>query len=282
MSPVERLTRACAALVVVCVAVPMLAVEPGTASGSITVNGKKTELRYASAAKTKDGETKVLISNTAVPAATLADTFAMMDLKDLVGVEITFNHDKQITSGQLYDPVGFKKFGGSISAAGMHKFDEKQFGSTIAGKLYMDKQDEFFGSTYQYSAEFSAVLGGGAPAKGAPAAPAGQALPAGGGDAGAAYMKYLAAMRKGDLKAIRSLVAKKRTADMDRPDFKEMLGMIQEMMPKDVKVTGGSVSGSTATLTASGKNEDGSAAKGTITLLKEDGAWKVEKESWSN
>lgn len=282
MSSAERLSRVCAALVVVCLAFPMFAIEPGKATGSITVNGKKTDLHFATATKTKDGETKVLVSNTAVPAATLADTFAMMDLKDLVGVEITFNKEKQIISGQLYDPAGFKKFGGSISATGMHKFDEKQFGSTIAGKLYMDKEDEFFGSTYRYAVEFAAPLGAAASAKPADALPPGQALAAGGGEPGAAYAKYLAAMRAGDLKKIRPLVAKKRVADMDRPDFKEMLGMIQAMMPKDVKVTGGTVSGNTATLAATGKNDDGSATKGTVTMTKEDGAWKVDGESWKN
>jgi hypothetical protein len=51
------------------------------------------------------------------------------------------------------------------------------------------------------------------------------------------------------------------------------------MEPKGVKITGGSVDGNNATLLATGKEGD-QTSNGTITMVKEGGAWKVDKEEW--
>ena len=81
----------------------------------------------------------------------------------------------------------------------------------------------------------------------------------------------------GDLKALRKALAADRAKSLDDPDFKEMFPVIQAMQAKNIKVTGGAVDGDTATLLATGKDGDAT-SHGTITMVREGGAWKVSKE----
>ena len=61
--------------------------------------------------------------------------------------------------------------------------------------------------------------------------------------------------------------------------LKEKVPLIQKMQAKNIKVTGGAIDGDTATLLATGKDGDAT-SNGTITMVREGGAWKVAKESW--
>ena len=57
--------------------------------------------------------------------------------------------------------------------------------------------------------------------------------------------------------------------------------MVQAMRTKNVKITGGTVDGNTATLLATGKDDSGT-ANGKITMVLEGGAWKVQNENWKS
>ncbi|MDC8014062.1 hypothetical protein [Tahibacter soli] len=122
-----------------------------------------------------------------------------------------------------------------------------------------------------------------ADAKAATAARTGKPLPAGGGDAGKVFQANLAAMRKGDIPGLLATLnaeqAGKLRQDQNKPDFKAMLGMMQAFAPKSLKVTGGRDLGDRAELDLEGQDQDGSATSGTATMVKEGGAWKVERTS---
>ncbi len=144
----------------------------------------------------------------------------------------------------------------------------------VVGKL---GPDDFFGDTYQYTATFDLPVTAVKPPAAEPLK--GTPLPAGGGEPAKAYAAFSKAVAAGDMAAIRRGAAAERAKQMDAPEFKEMLPMIQAMQPKNVKITGGSMDGNTATLLATAK--DGKeTSTGTITMVREGGAWKVEKESW--
>ena len=108
-------------------------------------------------------------------------------------------------------------------------------------------------------------------------------LPADGGEPGKAYMEYCKAMTDGKMDILKNLVSSDRAKQMDSPDFKEMFPMIQSMMAKDIKVTGGTMTSKEANLTAEGKDSmGGSVTKGEIHMVLEDKQWKVEKDSWKS
>ena len=83
--------------------------------------------------------------------------------------------------------------------------------------------------------------------------------------------------------ALKKLVTPDRARQMDDPEFAKMFPMIQSMMAKDIKVTGGTMTSKDANLTAEGKDSmGGGVTKGEIHMVLEDKQWKVEKDSWKS
>lgn len=108
-------------------------------------------------------------------------------------------------------------------------------------------------------------------------------LPADGGEPGKAYMEYCKAMKDGKMDVLKKLVTSDRAKQMDDPEFAKMFPMMQSMMAKDIKVTGGTMTAKEANLTAEGKDSmAGGVAKGEIHMVLEDKQWKVEKDSWKS
>lgn len=111
-----------------------------------------------------------------------------------------------------------------------------------------------------------------------------QALGAGGGEPGAAYLACQVHVQKQSRDGLLACVSGERADELEamtEAEAKEMLEFIQMLQPTDIKVTGGSMDGNTATLEAEGQQE-GAKATATITMVKEGGTWKIQKESWSS
>ena len=100
------------------------------------------------------------------------------------------------------------------------------------------------------------------------------------------YMSYVATLAKAKsmdellpyMSAARAGQAKAAPAD----EKKMMFEFVKEMGAKNVKVVKETPSAAGATLDVSGSDPAGGAMKGTVTMVKEGGAFKIEKESWSN
>lgn len=255
-------------------------------TGSITANGKTTALKYAVAMPKPDpfdkkkSATFVLVTDQAVPAAALADEFEFMrwyEKAQLKGFAVLINADKRVVSGNVYDP-GLKHNG--FSGVGMQEVElTAMTPSRIAGKIFIPKPDDFFGDSYEYTATFDLPVVAVKPP--VAEAPKGTPLPAGGGEPAKAYAVYAKALSRGDVAGVKRGVAAERASQMESKEFKEMFSLIQAMQPKNVKITGGAVDGDTATLLATAK--DGKeTSTGTITMVREGGAWKVQQESWKS
>src|ERR1051326_8739677 len=170
---------------------------------------------------------------------------------------------------------------GSFSGVGAQKLDVTAMDAKhVAGRIYLEKPDEFFKNTYIYDVKFDAPFSA-APKEADAASLKGTQLPAGGGDPGKAYMAYTKVLAAGDLKGLRKAqgAAARRGQALGRSQLKEKVPDDQAMQAKNIKVTGGAVDGDTATLLATGKDGDAT-TNGTITMVRESGAWKVAKESW--
>ena len=116
------------------------------------------------------------------------------------------------------------------------------------------------------------------------AAPAGKALPAGGGEPGKVFMANHAAMKAGDVDGMLATVgadqaAQMREAQQNPEEFNGMIEMMKAFAPAEIAVTGGRDFGDRAELTLTGKHDDGSPTPGVARMAKEGGAWKVEKVS---
>ena len=101
------------------------------------------------------------------------------------------------------------------------------------------------------------------------------------------YMDYRAAFAKAKaIEEVLPLMAKERVAQVEKTpkeDRAKMFEMIKMMDVKDVKVTKETKTATGYTLEATGTGGMGDGpAKGTITLVREDGKLKLDKESWKN
>jgi hypothetical protein len=132
---------------------------------------------------------------------------------------------------------------------------------------------------------FDLAMGG----KGPPPPPPkawGTALPAGGGAPGAAYMAMHKAALAGDVDGMLRTATKSRAAQMEaarkQPEFAGMIELIKAMEPREVHVVSGQADATRAELKIAGKESDGASMKGTVKLLMEGGAWKIEKVDTSS
>lgn len=108
------------------------------------------------------------------------------------------------------------------------------------------------------------------------------ALPANGGAPGKAYIAYVAALKTGNLDDVTKAMSKSRAAEVmshsKDPQFKMMFGFMQSQIPKHPKYVKGDSEGDKATLTYTGKNDDGGMVTITARMVREGGAWKVDKD----
>ncbi len=96
-----------------------------------------------------------------------------------------------------------------------------------------------------------------------------------------AYAEYLEAVQKEDLGALKKLFTKEQARHLDEPDAKQMVAMVKMMSATRIKVLKVAEKGETAELTVTGM-QDGKVASGVVRMVREGGAWKVEKEEWKN
>ena len=108
------------------------------------------------------------------------------------------------------------------------------------------------------------------------------------------YLKYRAALPAAQkIEDVSSFMCKRVNEEIKGTpaDMKPMMfGFIKETAPKTVQILSEEVKGDNATLVLTGKSEpevqNGNKVKedtkGKVTFLKEDGVWKIDKESWDS
>src|SRR5512140_368510 len=265
---------------------PLAGSDGGTASGTITVNGKTTTLKHAYARavagffdKTKE-DVVVILTDVPLDAKSLEDQFERIHLADagkLHAFEITLDADGKPISTAFRDN-GFKKASPSgLSSADV--FTKKVFdGRTVEGSYKSAKVSEFFGETYAFDFSFRADVTRAAkvvPPTAAETAAAQKTPQA------AVYAAFLRAVQKEDIPALKKLFSKEQAKNLDDPDAKKMVGMVKMMSATEIKVLKVVETGDKAELTVTGK-QDGGVVNGVVHMVREGGAWKVQHEEWKN
>lgn len=259
-------------------AIPSFAADKG--EGKLTVNGKTAKLTHVYATtkanpfdKSKTDVVIVAIDRE-LTSETLFDEFEMMKATDGAnGFTAQIDDEGKIISGQIFSP-NFQNMTSFSSVGSQEAQLTTRTADRVAGKVWLPSEGNFFDNKYQYSATFDVpVL-----KKPAPAARKGTPLPKGGGEPAKAYEAYRKAMKAADFATLKKMIVPEMAQQMDDPEFKEMFPMIQEMQPKKVTIVGGVVDGDSATLDV--LNPDEKNSKGTVSMVKLNGGWKLQKESW--
>jgi hypothetical protein len=188
-------------------------------------------------------------------------------------IQLMFGADGSLRSlnAQIRTESGFQSF----STSGALKADLKaNTAERIAGRVQSGGTKTFSSDKYAFDFTFDIAV--------TPEPPPGKPLPAGGGDAGKAYVAYVAALQKGDVDAVARYWPKERAdqllAAKKDPDFKEKFSMLKLFSPKTVTVKGGTIRDDSADLDVVGKDADGNVMDGKVRMVREGTVWKLGKE----
>ena len=243
--------------------------EPGTATGTITVNDEPVALRHAYVYREAEGfydpadpTWSVLITAEPVAPRDIDDFFIdpSLRLKLTLTSEFSDSPSLEILSQNLL--IGdFSHSGGEPPLLEL----EQQGPEIFAGRIHLAEPRTFFDDSYHYDLSFHAL-----PAD--PNAPIGEALPEGGGEPGAAYRAWVSALHTLDIDAIRTLVTPDMAQMLDDPEAAEQLEFLASMTPTDVRILGGSSDDNTAILQVEG-SMDGETVAGDVTMERHGELW---------
>ena len=156
----------------------------------------------------------------------------------------------------------------SFNTSGYGSFDlERHDASRVAGNWTLKEPESFFDQTYDFDLHFDATV---TPLPGRP-------LPADGGEPGAAYRAWLAAVAKGDVAALRTLGDGEhayRFPEDDASQVKESIKDLRDGAPLEAKVLRGLVDGDRAVLWVEGRDRDDILRAGRVRMQREGGTWR--------
>jgi len=219
--------------------------------------------------------TDVLVLLTDQP---VGSTFNLDDLDSLAesdkvhGLLIRIDDQKQPVQMNVLGVV--QRTGNTICKFDAETFDPER----IAGKVYLDEPDESFGRKYIFSVDFDTpVLASSATEQ------AGTPLPPDGGEPFKAYRQYEKAIQTGDPATLKRYLIPEQALRLDDPAAGKMLGLMKMMRAQDVVLINGVLQGERAILKVEGTDPVSSGkTSGTVRMIKIEGQWLVEKESWSS
>jgi len=252
---------------------PVLAIpdaRPGT-SGTLTVAGMATPIRHAYADVSPTDVILLLTDNPVPPERVPFGAYDMAKKKQVHGLSVTIDKaTRQITDGALLHEAFDGVLGGQKDATiELTRFDSEW----LEGHLWLPKPLEFDGKSYSYDARFKVALAG----KPAPAPE-----PKIQGDDSPpvrAYAAYYRALLRSDLPEVRKYVSKRQLPDLDRLGDK-VLAVSAVVRPEQIAIRDVKTAGKGSTFTAEGQKGK-SSGRGSVVMILEDGAWKVDSDRWS-
>jgi len=255
----------------------------GTAKGNFVLDGKTYAIHSVQARTGENPFEKsrkdilVLLTDQPVEEGDfdLYNLDSLAEAGKIHGILVRLDDEKQATGLIVLGTV--QRSGNSVCDFESTKFDV----SHVAGKVYLEKPDESFGRKYTFEIEFDTDVKD----KVAPAVEenSGIPLPADGGDPGKAFRAYEKAIESGKLEELKKYLVPEQAKKLDDPQAANMLGLMKMMRAKEVKIVKGLLQGDRAILTVEGKDPvSNSKTEGAVKMLKLNGQWVLEKESWTS
>jgi len=247
----------------------------GTASGTLTLNGVTTPLKFSYASPQPgffDKQTediRILLSDVPLDDAVRRDSFALSRLarQDRAHiVEVIVDKANEPMTGMIYAAA----FGGMVSLSGVHRFEAPRVErGRIEGRLHMRDASEFMKVRFQYEATFAAPI---------PRPPtAAEAAAALAGPAGDTARAYLSALRGNDVAAFRRTLSPEFAAQYEGTAGARKFAELRAETPADTRVSrvegrrGGEV------LVVLEGSTQGVALEFELTLVMAQGRWVVTR-----
>jgi hypothetical protein len=268
----------CAAASLSLAAAAAAAILEGAASGTLTVGGETTPLRYAYARAEKGffdpskEDTRLILSDVPLSEQALTDEFRRNHMAQdgkLHSVEVVIDAQRRPIAGVLRH-AAFSKTQAFVSVSGMHTFEPKTFdGRFVEGRLSTERPGEFMDVTFEYAATFRAPVWH---------PPASTAVGAAARETPAAkvVLAFLKAARAGDRAAMKKLMTTEAAKELDGPRGAEMLEFLKSTSPDpaSAEIESVNVQGNVAEVAVTEKSKDESETS-RMKLVREGGQWRV-------
>ena len=250
------------------------------APGKLVLNGKTYSLAHVYARRAPDVfdskkmSTYLLATDVPLSAADRVDNDAIRELSwsgKMNAVEI------ELTQGGISWRILSSQVKMSMSGSrSPSPFALTASATRITGNVKMEKPDSMADTTYYFEFPVDAPIERKVET---PAPTAADKAAAQTAASTKAYRAYLAVLMKGDKEGLKRAVDPARAAQIDTPEFPQMIKFVQSMQPKNIEVLRAAENADSAELTVSG---NGGSDMGTIKMQKVNGAWLVTRESWKN
>jgi hypothetical protein len=275
----------CVSLIVTCCSYGL---DLGQASGKIESAGKTVKFKHSFATIVPDSFDKtqtnflVILCDQPIPKEVEQDPDDLMDFS-----RETSANALRIQSSRSGEEVSWQSVGNALGRALGRSLSGNQQrikwqGSTDS-HLQATFEDESVQMDYRLKVEFHAELVTIPPE---PPITAADRLAATKSPATASYLALQRALMAGNKLKMMSLVDQTVAARMDTPDFAKDLKIVQSMQPRQIQVVRVTENADSAKLIAYGvapafgPGSKPKAQVGKITMIKQDGTWKLKRESW--
>lgn len=263
--------------------------EPGSATGTLTIDGKALRLACSYAMSQPNSmdpaktDVAILITGSPLPNRTMKNLQDLYEAtKDLNGFAYYVIDD---TGKPTYEVVAHPSLGDTrlqMSGFTHASVTFKSLGmDKVAGSVDTKGPQDFLDHKYLIGVTFSAPVAEAAKPEPLPTAATGTKLPPDGGEPGAAYFAFEAAIRNKDLATVRKMKPAEEP-DLTDEELTQRLELLSLLMATDVQITDGYIDGDHAVLYLTGMSE-GEKQYGTAELVKTpETGWTMSKQNWSN
>jgi len=251
------------------------------AEGKLLVNNQETHFQYAYAiaqqAFFNNSKEDILVILTDIPLSeevieNSIERKRMMQEGKLHSVEVVIDENQNpISVTVLHSAFKAPPSGRGYEVLEIKTFDKK----LVEGKLYTSKPNEFFNTTYEFNAKFSATIRR-------------KVLPteedkklAAVSQHAAIYRKYRRTILNSDFDGLTKLVSSEILNEMSADEADEMFEFLQMTMPSKVEFLRLKVDDDKATLEMEGEI-DGKTISGNVEFLRENQQWKVGQNQWDD
>ena len=250
-----------------------------SATGSLTVDGDTTQIKYAYVEE-YDGDITIALVDNEIPDGMFPDgVYNLGEEGKLKGIVFVVSSDKkELMSGGLYNLMNaihsypkWNKLGTIGNGQLIAKVSE---GDSFSGTIKTPSENDIEGHKFTYEIKFSVNL------KKEPL----KLTMTGKSDAPSkAFGQWGTALFAGDIEGYKKHSSKEILAMMpdDPAELQEGIEFQQMMFPNNIEIVSSDIQGDKATLEAKG-TRGSEVSVGNVTMVKEDGLWKVREQSWES
>lgn len=243
-----------------------------TATGGITLNGNRTEFKYAytvvkPSLADKKSETILTLTDKPLSAKAINDSFARsseMRNNNVQILELTLDTDKKVRSVDFN--VGALK--GGANTADYKAEVSRSTPTAFAGRVTSGGEQKEFRNTFSFDVRFDTAML-------APRAPDAIGKAAWATPQGKAVAEFLRAARAGDKAALKRVMLAEQVKALDGPDAARFLEFMKmSPNPKTAEFDSLFIDGDSAAAKIAERSRDGAASSDyTVRLI--DGVWRV-------